>query len=354
MVKRHILVAGMDCNFSGVNFSVFCRNRIKRIIKANKERSELSFITIDIAMGKITKLKVTYPKGIEKLSENELYPSKFKPITKDNYDGYKFKNGQKGIISILDIYQEIQNIGANNPGTLMEFSIFSHAYAGGPVLVNSYDDGEFVLKTPITNQLISFFRFDTVFLDEDTRDPDDFDPRSNKDFTAPTMTSKDLKNLQNAYHPDGFSWIWGCNMHHAIHKLLAKVENHKKYKSSGLKDTDKFRLRNLDEDTTTDIEMGLNFILKNPKDFTLEFGEIKSYICQNMMNTYSQILANNTKKPVMGAVLGTYSVYDKGALNLMSVFPDFKARFKFYENYFDFEFDKEGRNYGVYVPNKSC
>lgn len=343
------MVAGVDYEFKGVDFSIFCRSRIKKIIAKNTAKTDLHFTTFDIRKGMVSVLEVTYPSGSKSEVSSVPNPSKYNSVSKTNYNGKDFKDGQSNIISIVDIYKEVQNIGLNYPGTLMELSFFSHAWMGGPILVNSYDDGNYTYQPPppATTPI-------TIALPLGQRDPDDLDPRGYKDFLPPNMSSVDLANFQNAFNTNGFSWIWGCAFPRDVHEILHKIENHSKYKSSGLADGEDFNFRNMKSAHVSLISSYLGIVIANYKNFTIKFGDLKRFICMITIASYSQILANNTKKEVRGGVMGTYSEYDSGSLPLMHVHKGFAKHFTFYKNYMGFSFDNEGRNYGIYTPNKIC
>ena len=48
-------------------------------------------------------------------------------------------------ISIRHVYDYISALGAVAPGTLREFHIFSHAWAGGPILVETYEGAAYAV-----------------------------------------------------------------------------------------------------------------------------------------------------------------------------------------------------------------
>lgn len=348
MTKRYIMVAGVDYDFKGVDFSIFCKNRIKRIIAKNTSKQALHFTTFDIRKGKQTVLDVSYPSGNKKETSSNPNPNKFKAVSKANYNGKVFKDGQSGIISIMDIYKEVQTIGSKNAGSLMELSFFSHAWMGGPILVNSYDDGYFTQRVAGTTATKK------IPLPAGSRDPDDLDPRGNKDFSSPNMSSTELKNFQKAFHTNGFSWIWGCAFPKDVHQILYKIEKHPKYKSSGVSDSTEFLFRYMNHGHVRLLESFLNITIPNKNNFKIKFVDLKKFICKVSVASYSQILANSSKKNVIGGVMGTYSEYDKGRLPLMHVYKGFARHFTFYKNYMGFSFDKEGRKYGIYQPGKSC
>ncbi|NNB89066.1 hypothetical protein HRD49_22255 [Corallococcus exiguus] len=90
-------------------------------------------------------------------------------------------------ISIRHIYDYVSELGTRAPGALREFHIFSHAWAGGPLLVETYEDAA----------------YETVV----HRDPRDKDPRF-KDFAPVNMPR--LKDFRAAFAADAIVKVWGC------------------------------------------------------------------------------------------------------------------------------------------------
>lgn len=94
-------------------------------------------------------------------------------------------------ISITHVYDYVSELGASAPGSLREFHIFSHAWAGGPVLANTHEDP--IYKPRGTH--------------EGQRDPHDKDPRT-KDFNPVNMPR--LDDFAAAFPTDATVKIWGC------------------------------------------------------------------------------------------------------------------------------------------------
>ncbi|MEZ4505685.1 MAG: hypothetical protein R2848_07420 [Thermomicrobiales bacterium] len=132
-----------------------------------------------------------------------------------------FLNDQRGMLGIMEVYAAVRRIGINHPGTLMELSFFSHAWSGGPILVNSTDDrmvtrpavpprtirvpaGPFIPPIPVT---IPGVPETVVALNGMDRDPDDYDPRE-IDFWPPNLSVDGKKDFRAAYHPSGVNWSW--------------------------------------------------------------------------------------------------------------------------------------------------
>jgi hypothetical protein len=353
-MKQFLLVAGVDYERKGVDFRLFCNNRVKRMIMANKAAEEMTFQIFDLKAGQVITHEVAYPKGKRTETVNKTTP--FDPITRSHYDRvgsgkdvhYEFKNGQRGMMSITDIYAAVRAIGSSDPGTLFEFSFFSHAWYGGPILVNSFDDG-FLDGPPV-----SIGGPPTRTALGAARDADDKDPRAGKDFSPPNMSAAELKLFQDAYRADGYNWSWGCAFPRVIHEILHKLEHHRDYRSSGLADDQVFVFKNLRVNHIAHLESRLGVSLPDPRKVELEFKDLKRFFCSVTEGSYTQHLAVNSKKKTFGGVMGTYSEYDKGPRPLMHVDKGFARHFTFYKNYLGFSFDPEGRNYGEFTPTFTC
>jgi len=360
-MKHLILVAGVDYEFKGVDFRLFCNNRMKRILSSNRKKEDLTFQIFDFRRGEVATHEFTYPAGKRVEKTTKLTPSPFKSISTANYDKrvssdgeahYYFKDSQRDTMSILDIYRAVQKVGIGAPGTLAELSIFSHGYYGGPILVNSKDDGHINIITPPSTVPGPFP------LPSGARDPDDMDPRSSKDFIPPTMDATALGNFQSAFSKDSYIWIWGCAFPRVVHEILHKIEGHPTYKERGLGDDTVFKMKNFNSAQADYLEMWVSPALGGPfpdkRNIEIKFKFLKYFFCQMTETSYSQHIANNAKVKVYGAVQGTYSEYDSGMLPLMRVHKGFARHFTFYKNYLGFNFDSEGRKYGEYKPGFAC
>jgi hypothetical protein len=82
-----------------------------------------------------------------------------------------------------DIYQYLSDVGAARPRTVADFSIFSHAWAGGPILFNT-------LSGPASTRLESDLDMRAI----------DFLPENNSSWSK----------LPEAFVPGGNIHVWGC------------------------------------------------------------------------------------------------------------------------------------------------
>jgi len=361
-VKQYVLVAGVDYEFKGVNFRQLCDNRRQRITAANAGRTDLRFTTIDFRAGETVVTDVTYPAG--RKVETSSRPQSFTPITRASYasvsyaDGSthnRFKPGQFGTASMLDVYSIVREIGTNGPRTLVELDIFSHGWMGGPILVNSDDDRTAVVPVPSVGGAPSLVLLTATGT---MRDPDDMDPRPQYDFLPPTMDAAALVLFRKAFAVDGVVWLWGCSFPKVVHHLLTAIERSSGYKSAGLGNDDILTLTNLTTDDADYLEVFLKPLLgpfPAPRSrVTAKFKYLRYFVCTATRSSFAAQIADASNVATRAAPLGTYAEYDGGRLPLMNVFSGFTAHFTFYRNYMGMTFDPEGRRYGVYIPATSC
>ena len=252
-MRQYVFVAGYDYDGKGITFKVIADHRKNNIIRANAAKEELRFHICDFKLGKIKKYVVTYPSGTKRVAVTET--SSFDAITSSHYGTVLdaagnpqtgFKDNQRTVMSILHVYELVQLIGLDDLGTLHEFSFFSHGWMGGPILVNSFDNRSQQVIVSGVGGAAPTTRI--VPIAGTVRDPDDMDPRSGYDFTAPTMDSVRLGLFKAAFHPDGYIWIWGCAFPTSIHQFLNKVERNSAYSRTGVADNTIFTLKNLNAD----------------------------------------------------------------------------------------------------------
>ena len=161
------------------------------------------------------------------------------------YHDYDQKRHDDKTISITDVYRHICGLGKFGPGTLREFSIFSHAYWNGPIMLNT-------------------FEADPPYKSSDSRDPDDKDARM-KDFEHPK------KNLSD---PEGCLAI--TNYRRALYAVLKKT-----------KDSDRVR-----------------YVDSNDKTVEKTVGEVKRDLADALKDNYIYALAKFLGVPVWGAPPG--------------------------------------------------
>lgn len=336
--KQHLLfVAGYDYEHKTAYYKSYCENRIKRILKANKG-SEIDnnwkFTLFDVGKG----LQQEYQ--IVNKRRQWVTVKNFTAVTAANYTGKVFTKNPTGVISITDVYNFIIELGKNEPGTLEEFNIFSHAWAGGPILVNSSE------KPPFDNPL------------NNKRDPDDKDARW-KDFEPENMPN--IKLFQAAFSSTGKSWIWGCLFAKSPHLVLHQLFKNKHFSFSKSQDSDmfSFSFSRKDADKIYPID---NVFFPNISANTLKFNRslaaIKAFLKSRIESSYCHTLAGASKRICMGGFPGTYSEPEIGQKWPLWVIgkqkppysSNFKSRIRFYTNMMGLLEDSEKRGYGIYKP----
>lgn len=349
-MKNVVLVAGFDYTFKGVSFRQIAENRMRRLLNANVKQEEMWFTLVDFAVPEVVTHAFSYAGGKAKETVVKRSLPAYRRIAKSDYEDngghFSLKDDLRGFMPPSEIYTAVQGIGLTQPRTLMELSIISHGYMGGPILYNSFDDGQYMLGGAVATALPG------------DRDPDDFDPRI-KDFSPPNMGTADLRNFRLAFPDEGYVWLWGCVFPQLIHEILTRIEGHPSYQESGLGDDVRFRFTNLTHAQAVTLLMGIpssafGGATPDPKNFEVSFKYLKYFFCRQITATYSHHIALAADVKTFAAVLGTYSQYDQGPLPLMSVDPSFGRHFAFYRNYFGFAFDPEGRHYGLHKPGFAC
>lgn len=85
-----------------------------------------------------------------------------------------------------DVYYHLSDLGRRTPGAVVDFSIFSHAWHGGPILYNTGDPDDA----------------------DPARFAGDLDMRFTKDFKAPNVGG--WSKMPDAFASDAIVFIWGC------------------------------------------------------------------------------------------------------------------------------------------------
>ncbi|MFZ2898074.1 MAG: hypothetical protein WA004_05600 [Saprospiraceae bacterium] len=322
--RQVLLVAGVQYENHNEKLVTYCENRINFLWR---KEPDLVCSIFDIAKGELKQKRGK--KGA--WATVKTYSSVSK---KRNYTDKRFDKKHAGVISITDAYTFIIDIGRSAPGSLVEFSIFSHGWYGGPILVNSMD------TTPTSP----------------FRDPHDKDGRGYKDFSPANMPPADLRYFQSAFSPDGKSWMWGCNFAQIYRQVLHRIVKTKGwYKKT--KDIEVFTF-------SFGTDFASNYYTSDPAFFpsaptTLTFrktvAEIKDFFRRGINYSYCQQLANAAKKPCFGGLPGTYAEPHKGGS--LWIIPtkrppqsaNFSGYIGFYRIFMAMATDPEKRNYGVYM-----
>ncbi|MFC9126248.1 hypothetical protein ACFT4A_05280 [Streptomyces sp. NPDC057099] len=338
-MKHFVLVAGCKLPPKQLPFRAYCENRVRQHVAANRAKEDLVFQILDVESGEVVVRTFTYPGGTR--TESVAAVRSFERVTRAHYNGRLFGEGHPDVMSATDVYAAVRSIGIRAPGTLMELSFFSHGFAGGPVLVDSMDDGQLEERNAqgqLEAQPLGM-----------RRDPEDKDPRP-KDFHQANMGPEELAAFRAAYHPDGINWSWGCAFTPNANEILHHLEHHPDYRSSGLPDDKVLVFRTFTPSNLAHLNSFLPLSLPDHRKVEITFGELKRYIRNQILASYGHALAVASGRRTFGALVGTYAEPDHGPRPLMHVNHNFSRHFAFYRNYFSFTFDPERRWYGAYEP----
>jgi hypothetical protein len=341
-MKQYVLVAGFDSNMGGVDFGPFCDRRMAQVIAKNPN-VDLKFIIGKFKEGTLESREITYTNGTKTDSGMKTINT-FDKITTRNYIGNDFKNGQRNTLSITHIYDAISDIGTSKPNTLQEFSLYSHSWEEGPVLVNSFDDRS-TKYTGAPGTLPPPSQIDIT--DVNQRDPDDKDCRT-KDFSSPTM---DVNTFKKAYSDDGYSWVWGCLADDEFRDLIHGIIKDPKYNGAATKDDVKFTFYTKYFPTIFNKFAGLPLTAKST---TITFADVKKVLCKGLQNSYAFNLAKNTGRKAYAALAGSGAEYESGTNGLMKIDPNRIKVVNFYKTHLGIKTDPENRNYGEYLPTLTC
>ncbi len=108
-------------------------------------------------------------------------------------------------ISIVHVYRHLIELGRVSPGCVLDWHVFSHAWAGGPILVNTSEGPRYAHAPP--------------------RDPGDKDGRL-KDFAPANMPEREL--FAAAFAPTAVAKLWGCyatTMYRRMARAAARAED---------------------------------------------------------------------------------------------------------------------------------
>lgn len=346
-VRQFILCAGFGYEFVREPFAEFVDRRAKMILDGFGSGEELKITIYYVGSGVV--------KTIQRGKTGPAVPAadkRFAPVTKNSYkppvrvrEQNQFKDNQPDVMSITNIYEDILAIGRKEPGTLIEVSLFSHAFYGGPILVNSHDDG-----------LVSIVPGGKpVPVSDGLRDPDDKDGRSLKDFVNPNMTDAQLLQFRNAFSSKGYYWVWGCSFPTDLNRIFNLVHRNKRY-SPSISDDQPLEFSNLNADQVNSFKVFQVFFdldwdkLRRTRKCVVKFGSIKDALLAGVSGSYVVQLALQTKVRAIGAFYGTWAQFYGGSPPLMAIStdPEIRWRVEFYKRHFNFKTDSELRNYGVF------
>jgi hypothetical protein len=189
-LRNFVLVAGYDHrgdDRSRVDFAQLAANHAAAL--RNSLRGPSRFTLFDVARGLVSE---QISCGQEVVSTRTL--AQHEPVRQSHYQIQPsgipaFRAQGVRTLSIVDVYEHVMRIGAGEPRTLIELAFVSHGWAGGPILVNSFDPAPAVRS----------------------RHADDKDARRDKDFAAPNMSAGERQLFAAAFCAEkGRVFNFGC------------------------------------------------------------------------------------------------------------------------------------------------
>jgi hypothetical protein len=254
----------------------------------------------------------------------------FVPITSASYEKNRLKpDVAEKAMSVTHLYGAVWKINLESSGTLEEFSVFSHGFEKGPVLVNTDD-----------NRLAP------------GRSSTDNDPRLT-DFEEFSDLEKD--HFRSAFSKSGYIWLWGCDINHDFNSLFAKIER----AAGGDPDTNRrIVISNL---SGKELKLLKRFLPRDDPDLRIQndsaslvLKKLLSTLCRLHMRSYAIRIAGAADVRTFAAILGTSADLINGDKDLMHIVPGFARRLKFYQLYLGVKLDPEGKRYVEHTPDFKC
>lgn len=340
-----ILIAGHEYSPDKKNHWDRCCLSRERFLARKFRSSQFMAITFDVRAGLIKraiyKPNTSAPVRSSSALREPIRPDQYKRLA--NGDHVPFKRLDK-IISIVDIYSEtLKQVSAVN-GKIVEFSFFSHAYADGPILTNTWayqrvvGDGPHARLVPLQQ------------MPGEKRDPADLDPRK-QDFLATVQSAEALAYWKTAFADGGASWIWGCNSDQDVMRLMRVIRRAKPPITPSSNPESYVRIIPRDYELSS-----INFIAPNlakptkrAGTFEINVGSLRAFIMDKLTDTYAQRLADATGRRAYAAGPGTYATFQDNGVD-MEVPGVIRDVVQTYRSVFGIPTDKEGLNYLQYNP----
>lgn len=337
-LENSIILIGANYDAHRLDFPEYGNERARHLLARSKKGTDVHVRVMDVGKGTTSLISVVWQNGT---STKKVSPAKktHEPITARSYDkDGAFKPDQLGVMSITDFYAAIIKVGEAEPGSLVEASIFSHAWHHGPILVNSNDS----------------IRDRQAFGSLGIRDPNDKDGRALKDFYSPNMQASQLALFRGAFSTDGYLWIWGCNSWQAIHQLLTVVARKQpKNLTSGA-----IELSGLTRELIETISELNSFLNVDPVELKrkyrcrFELRDLRNAMAAIVMGSYPYKVSSVARVRSIGALTATYAV--KRSLSdprqLLEIAKDTRRHAAYFSSNFGIKSDEEGRGYGVFEP----
>lgn len=342
-MRYYVFVAGVDYEQprndfkKATDFLQYADRRTTYLRDLLPNGSEARFEIFDVRSG-VVKTEDVVVKGGKQVVKRSS-EQKFERISEKSYEippepgsEPRYRRGsQPKVLSIADIYRVLAEVGDNHPGSLVEFSVFSHGAMSGPILVNSYAESRYT--------------------ERGLRDPQDKDGRSAVDFASPNMEPKFKERLSRSFDRKiGHAWFWGCSFPIVYNKFFNRVEAKV---STSSKPGELFEFNGLTDGEIELIQDLIGEVLDKPiknRSVKLKYEWIKYIYCVGTAICYPHQFARAANVVSYGALLGTYAEFDLGKPPLMRVADRFFRRFAFYKRHLGMRLDPENRNFGEYDP----
>jgi hypothetical protein len=289
----------------------------------------------DIARGVVTEQIVDSgdPESTRTLAQHEPIRPCYYHIQPSGVPAFRAQGVRT--LSIVDVYQYVLELGACEPGTLIEVAFVCHGWLGGPILVNSFD------SMPSCRQ----------------RDIDDKDPRPDKDFAPPNIFPRERQLFAAAFARNGRVFNFGCANVPAVRDVLDQLcaqwepahGDHRMYEFV-------FDTRQLLDYLATDPE----FFAGNSDTLSRSLAQCRAFLQRRVRASYSQKIANVTGVSCWGAFPGTYSTYEQDVpLPVLSIRRngsgkgrDLAPYLRFITNSLGLDEDRMGRGFIEFCPQR--
>lgn len=210
-------------------------------------------------------------------------------------DQYARRPHRSRLLSVIDVYRRIEEIGRNAPYTLAELQLWGHASSSA----HGRDSGT------------AFANTDHVTISgrpDGRRHPLDLDARASRDFDRRTI---DRRLFRMAFARGAMSIVWGCNWSRPYFDILNQTMQQLKGKSL---DDDAQFVFSWREGTGGRVDW-FRQILGVPanastKNIKKDGKFVREMVGKYLRDTYMQQLANLTSRCVAGGVPGVGSDYD--------------------------------------------
>jgi hypothetical protein len=279
-------------------------------------------------------------------SISDVFKDSESPTKKDYVEAFKAGKLTEKSLSIGDMYGYIAGLPDDR---IAEVHFFSHAWMGGPILVNT---DKFIFENKLSDT--------TKYLDKDGR---------TFDFLDHLKTIPDLAGFKKKFGINAFSEIWGCNAYVSPKKIiLAMLDQPALLKKAVANPDDKLFVFSYNSDWAEENKTKFHELMQDDPSNTTTKSDKKSLndviaiLRKKADATYMKALAKATGKSVLGALPGTYADLDtaqqrKFGIRIMHVplgakFLDeqnFQGVLGFYRKHLGFAFntdDYDTRNFG--------